>query len=485
MNAVRSAVKEHRKFLWLMAAFTAFRLAVAPTFGLGTDEAHYVLYAKNLALSYFDHPPLVGWTHALFFYTLGTNEFLARLPAILLFVLTSLLCYRLVLSVFGMRPALAATAALNGSLILGGLGLMLLPESLLLPIVFGLIFSMRRLEQKPTLANYLVLGLLLGLAGLAKYTAILVVPPFIVYGLLKKRWDLFFTPRLVAAACVSLVVILPVLLWNLQHDFISFRYQSGHVAGGSGVNYGTFLLSLAAQFAGYSPPLFILAFYGLGRSFKTRDDTVLLSSLVAASILLFFLYSSLFKTALPHWFAVFYAISIPLGTAFLAQGEGRARRRLLAFSLGFSILLTFLAYTEVAVKAFRFPDYGSPFRTVYGLPETVKRANEILREDPSDKKALAVTNWTDVSRTMYYNLPYDSQVVLADKLDERYTAWQPSDLTGYDLLFINNQSHRRDVSREMYCREVKKAGSMDILLRGGKVDSIEFVWCLSFGGVKR
>src|SRR3990167_7616837 len=29
--------------------------------GLSVDEAHYLLYAAHPALSYFDHPPLVGW----------------------------------------------------------------------------------------------------------------------------------------------------------------------------------------------------------------------------------------------------------------------------------------------------------------------------------------------------------------------------------------------------------------------------------------
>ena len=66
-KTLASLYRDNRAALWIIAAFTAVRLAVAPTFGLGTDEAHYVLYAKHLALSYFDHPPLVGWTHALFY----------------------------------------------------------------------------------------------------------------------------------------------------------------------------------------------------------------------------------------------------------------------------------------------------------------------------------------------------------------------------------------------------------------------------------
>jgi hypothetical protein len=82
VNAFNRAYDKNRDAVWLIAAFTAVRLIVAPTFGIGTDEAHYVLYAKFLDLSYFDHPPLVGWTQALFYYTFGTNEFLVRLPAL-------------------------------------------------------------------------------------------------------------------------------------------------------------------------------------------------------------------------------------------------------------------------------------------------------------------------------------------------------------------------------------------------------------------
>ena len=76
--------KANKQIFILIGFFTLIRLVVAPFFGLGVDEAHYVLYAKYLDWSYVDHPPLVGWAHAPFFYLFGTNEFLARLPAILI-----------------------------------------------------------------------------------------------------------------------------------------------------------------------------------------------------------------------------------------------------------------------------------------------------------------------------------------------------------------------------------------------------------------
>jgi hypothetical protein len=483
MNSFTRWYNENRAAAWVIAAFTALRLAVAPTFGLGTDEAHYVLYARFLDLSYFDHPPLVGWIHALFYYTLGTNEFLARLPAILLFVVTSLLCYRLVLSVSGKKPALLAVVALNSSFLLSGLGLMLLPESLLLPFVFVLIFTVLRLERAPELNNFILLGLVLGLAGLAEYTAILFVPPVLIYGLIKKRYDILLNPRLIITAVVALLIISPVLYWNVHTDFISFRYQTGHVVGGHLPNFTKFFQALGAQFGAYSPPFFCLAFYGLYKAFRSKNDTLLLSGLIGVAILLFFLYSSLFKFALPHWSAIFYVLFVPLGVAFLDQSSLRMKKGILIFSIGFSVVLSLALQAELAVKAFRFPDYKSPFRDVYRIPDVVKRANEILDRDPAPRKALAVTNWTYVSRTMYYDTPYKSSVFLIGNDDERFRSWYTGSPLGADILFITNHFEQPDIGRDMKCSSVSDAGQMDLLLHGGKVDTIYYVWCRSFEGV--
>jgi len=483
MNSLTRLYDENREALWIIAAFSALRLAVAPTFGLGTDEAHYVLYARFLDLSYFDHPPLVGWTHALIYYTLGTNEFLARLPAILLFVVTSFLCYRFVLSVSSKKPALLSIIALNSSFLLSGLGLMLLPESLLLLITFALIFIVLRLERGPDTRNFILLGLILGLAGLAKYTAILFVPAILIYGLIKKRYDILLNPRILISALVALAVISPVIYWNLHNDFISFRYQSSHVVGGQMPNFVKFFQGIGAQFGAYSPPFFCLAFYGFYKSFRSRKDALMLAALIGAVILLFFLYSSLFKFALPHWSAVFYVLFIPLGIAFLDLSPIRMKRGMLIFSIGFSIVVSLLTLTELAVKAFRFPDYKSPFRDIYGIPETIKRANEILSQDASSRKALAVTNWTYVSRMMYYNLPYKSGVFLLGNDDERFTTWYTGSPFGADILFITSHFERPDIGRKMKCSGVMDAGQMDILLHGGRVDTIDYVWCRSFEGV--
>jgi hypothetical protein len=483
MQRILSAYQEHRSFILITATLTLLRLVVAPMFGLGVDEAHYVLYAKHLSLSYFDHPPLVGWTHALFFYTIGTNEFLGRLPAILLFIATSLLCYRFTLRLGSKRQALLAVLGLNSSFLLTGLGLMLLPESLLLPIAFGLVLVVWDLEQSPDTKQYLLLGLVLGLAGLSKYTAILFVPPLALYLIVKRRYDLALNPRLVLGALVALLLIAPVIIWNVQNDFASFRFQSGHVVGTREFSLPALVASFGSQFGAYSPPLFCIAFYGLYRSLRSRAGKALLPGLVAAAVFIFFLYASLFKFSLPHWSAVFYALCIPIGIVELDNSSVSWKRGLIAGSLAFSVILTLLLHTEMAIKAFRFPDYRSPFADVVGVPEVMQRANEVLARDAAAKKALGVLNWTDASRALYYNMPYASEVFLLSKSDDRFSRWITGKPEGRDILVITH-IHDRDMLRELNCGEQHDADQLAVMLHGGIVDTYDFVWCRGYRGLK-
>ncbi len=328
-------LKTNKQIFLLIGLFTLIRLIVAPFFGLGVDEAHYVLYAKYLDLSYVDHPPLVGWVHVPFFYLLGTNEFLARLPAILIFAVTSYCAYLFVLKVTqSMQLSLWAVLALNCSFMLNVLGLMLLPDSLLLLFVFLLIFIAEKIIREKRPLDFILLGILLGLMGLTKYTSILLVPPLIIFFVLKKRYDIIFSLYMVLAAFIALILITPVIYWNITHNFISFRYQGSHVFGSLATSFSRFFESLAAQFGAYNPFLFIIAFYGFFQVLRARDDYLRLAVLFGGTILLFFLATSFYERTLPHWPAVFYLLFIPVGTYNLFIAQERWKKNFLYVSIG-------------------------------------------------------------------------------------------------------------------------------------------------------
>ena len=299
----------------LIGMFTLIRLIVAPFFGLGVDEAHYILYAKYLDWGYFDHPPLVGWVHTSFLNFLGINEFIARLPASIIFAATSYCAYVFILRITSsIRISLLAVLALNSSFMLNALGVMLLPDSLLLLLIFPFIFVTEKIERENIFLDFILLGIVLVFMGRAKYTSILLVPPPIIYFLLKKRVDIIFSYPMVLAALIALLFITPVIVWNINHDFISFRYQDSHVFGSFQPNISNLIESMAFQFGAYSPFLFILAFYGFLKSIRTQNDYIRLSVLFGGTIMLVFLFTFLSEKILPHWTSIFYLLFIPVGT---------------------------------------------------------------------------------------------------------------------------------------------------------------------------
>ena len=449
--------KTNKQIFYLIGFFTLIRLLVAPLFGLGVDEAHYVLYAKYLDLSYVDHPPLVGWAHVPFFYIFGTNEFLARLPAILIFAGVSYCAYLFVLRITqSMKLSLLSVLALNCSFMFNALGLMLLPDSLLLLFVFLLIFVAEKILREKKPLDFIWLGIILGLMGLAKYTSVLLVPPLIIFFLMKKRYDIVFSPYMFLSAFIAFVIITPVIYWNFQNDFISFRYQGGHVFGTLASSFKNFAESLGAQFGAYSPFLFIIAFYGFFKSLRSESVYLRLAVLFGGTIMAFFLLTSFYERTLPHWPSIFYLLFIPAGTCFLLRAKEGWKKNFLYFSVGFSLVLTLFIYVELAGKFFVFPDYKSPFRDIYGFPEILKQADGILKKESSSApKAIAVSNWTMGSRTMYYNLPYKNEVFIFDNRQDQFDVWQKKSPVGYDILFLNSYFNNLDIEKSLRCERYR------------------------------
>ncbi|MGI9135394.1 MAG: hypothetical protein ACR2I0_15870, partial [Rhodoferax sp.] len=77
----------------LLALACTLHFALGASVGLSVDEAHYALYAVHLALSYFDHPPLVGWVQWPLVALDAPSAVLRLLPE-LLWLATAALVYR-------------------------------------------------------------------------------------------------------------------------------------------------------------------------------------------------------------------------------------------------------------------------------------------------------------------------------------------------------------------------------------------------------
>jgi 4-amino-4-deoxy-L-arabinose transferase-like glycosyltransferase len=164
---------------WLLALVFFLHALLGALLGLSVDEAHYALYAFHPALSYFDHPPLVGWVQWPLVALQAPDAVLRLLPG-LLWLGTLLLVYRLALQLApatdpagprdGQLAGFWAVAALLLAPLMHILGIGLLPDTLLMFWSVALMLQTLQLmaaTQAARLSQWLLLGLLLGLAGLS------------------------------------------------------------------------------------------------------------------------------------------------------------------------------------------------------------------------------------------------------------------------------------------------------------------------------
>lgn len=473
--------KEHKSALWLIAIVALFRLLVAPHLGLGADEAHYLIYALNLDYSYFDHPPLVGWVQYIFTSIFGVNEFGARVSAITIGVLVSYFLYTFLYAIDQNKQlAIVGLLALQASFIFNALFLMLMPDTLLFLLIIPIMAYVRELEQENSLQNWLTLGVLLGLAGLSKYTAVLFIVPIVLYFILKKRYDIFIDLKIVLAIVVALIIISPVIYWNIQNEWISFSYQSNHVVAHEQINFKGFGASLSAQFFAYNPFLTPLAFYGLYAAFKSKNDSLLLAALFGAVLFTFFTYSALYKTALPHWSALFYLLFIPIGSYYLYQASLKWKRYL-KFSIGFGLFISALIYLEIATKIIPLPDENSIQLDIYGFEKIMQRANAHI--DNPQKEAIGITLWTLASRAIVYNDKYNSDVYLIDDRYDQFDIWEKSSALGKDIVFIDINFAHKDINKTMQCDYVRELESF-ALLENSPNKNITLILCKNFQGLK-
>ena len=472
------ASKEHTPLLLFITLVAVIRLLVAPHLGLGADEAHYLIYALNLDWSYFDHPPLVGWTQYLFTSLFGIDELGARISAIAIGFFTSLFLYRLLYQIDNdAKKSLIGVVALHGAFIFNALFFMLMPDTLLFLFIVPIIFATIALERENSLKNWLTVGVLLGLSGLSKYTAVLFIVPIVLYFLLKKRFDIFFDAKILVAFGVALFIISPVIYWNMQSGWESFIYQSNHVMG-EHINLKGFTTSIGAQFGTYNPLLFPVAFYGLYRAFKSHNDTLFLSALFGLVLFLFFSYNSLYKTALPHWSALFYLLFIPIGAYYIYDKF----RKYLYGAMAFGIVLSLLIYLEVATKLVALPDENSLQLDIYGFEALMKEANAQIK-DPK-KEAIGVTLWTLASRAIVYNEPYKSEVYLLDDRHDQFDIWQKSSPLGKDIVVIDINFAHKDIEKYMKCDSVERLKAFNLLHDESKPNTIELIKCVNYQGVR-
>ncbi|HEY1453861.1 MAG TPA: glycosyltransferase family 39 protein [Roseiarcus sp.] len=328
LGSVRSAQDEaaalhvaNRRAAIIVLAFLAARLAFAFALGFGVDEAYTLPISRELRLSYFDHPPLHQWI-AHFAARLCGEALGARLPFVALFAATGWLLYRLTSELFGPRAGLIALFALNVTpFFFASPGTWIVPDG---PLLFGLALAalaLARLFFEPAGDDrrvwrlWLLVGLGFGLAGLSKYIGALAplgLLAFLAISPSERRW--FRHPAPYVAAILAGLIVLPVFVWNAQHGWASFIFQSSRgIASGGLKPLGVPRIALG-QIAFLSPWLFIPLVAGIVSGLRGWRDgrRLFLLCLSLPPIALFTAAPLWIEKGQPHWAMAGWFFAFPL-----------------------------------------------------------------------------------------------------------------------------------------------------------------------------
>lgn len=296
---------------WFWVAFaliSAWKIAAAATLTLCYDETYYHYWSLHPQLSYFDHPPLTAWLMTLSGVVFGNSVWTVRLWPLLLSTASVLIARATARDLFGADAGNRAGLLLALAPVFAGNGVVMTPDAVLVLFwTLSVFCAWRALSAASDFSPWwLALGAAAGLGFLSKYTML----PF-YFGLIllfiispgeRKR---IFVGCLISG-CVAALVFSPVLIWNVQNDFASFRFQFSRRMTQVPKSAGTSLANLAEYagilFAIVTPFLAGLCFFSGARGIVfSAERRVKFCAALMWSVVALFAYSALKTHIQANW----------------------------------------------------------------------------------------------------------------------------------------------------------------------------------------
>lgn len=363
------AVIPVRVSLALIAVLIVLRGVMASVLPLSADEAYYWLWSKHLAFGYYDHPPMIAWLIRAGTEIFGDTPLGVRFAGILLSLPASWLVWQSAALILKDEKRAALAALLfNLTLMVSVEMLAATPDMPSVVFAAAFVFGLAKVQQSGDGKWWLAVGVAGGLGLLAKYSAL-----FLGLGALfwlivdawqrpgadapkKTKW--LATPWPYLGAALALVIAAPHLIWQAQHQWMTFAFQFGRVGGGA------FTLRFIGEFLGAqiglaTPLIFLLMVIGLWRASRRGDDRLVLAVLCWTAIA-YFLQHALHDRIQGNWPCfIFPALAILAADAFRTEGKWRWVSYAAAPLAALLLLLTYahvqfglLPYVKDAVAIF-------------------------------------------------------------------------------------------------------------------------------------
>ncbi len=297
-----------------------------------------------MRLSFHDHPPLAFLLEYVSFGIFGENVMVGRFPPLIAGLASILFVFLIAEQLFSRKVGVLAALLFAFTTNHVWISRVALQESLVIALMLAASYAfLLALDDKRKLIHA---GALLGLAFLAKYTALILIPIFLTILLIRRR-DYFKSLYFLFSIFCFLAVVSPVIIYNagLYQRFGHFDFQLSYIFGQKveGWEYAPgkeAIGTLSERLKNYAPnllkinsPLILLLFLS-GTAYSLREIVrkgprfspylILLIFLVWFAASMFVIGPSLrFLSMLTPWLAIFAAVFLAWAGEYLFQDNPR------------------------------------------------------------------------------------------------------------------------------------------------------------------
>jgi undecaprenyl-diphosphatase len=317
-----------------LIAISLFRIYYIMTgpLDLGPDEAHYWEWSRRPDLSYYSKGPAIAYFIAFGTSLLGNTPLGVRIMAVVFSGLSSLLLYLITRDMVrdhvsnsggryqGDISPLLSAVTLQFIPLFSAYGVIMTIDS---PLIFFwslslyLFYRAQKGRQGGALWLWVLTGLAVGAGLLTKYTmAFFLLSAFIYLIISRERRGLLVSPGPWIGVLISIFCFAPVLIWNYQHEWVTFLHTAGQakLSEGLKIRPERFIQFIGSQAGVLSPLVLIFLLMSLFRIRKRIINGELLFWF-SIPVFLFFCVKSLqgkvqANWALPAYISGIIALSI-------------------------------------------------------------------------------------------------------------------------------------------------------------------------------
>jgi hypothetical protein len=499
--------------LYLLIGTTLFRLIYINIPNLAPQEAYYWDYSKHLALSYFDHPPILAWSIYLFTHIGTQSAFFVRIVCVLVSAGLTYLTYIIGKSLFDAKVGFYSALLLNCILIFSLGAIIATPDT---PMIFFWVlsfyfFTKLIITQKGKW--WYLLGVSTGLGLLSKYTAVFIIVSVFLYLLFSRqnrRWLSTKEPYL--ALVLAFLVFSPVIIWNAQNHWVSFLFQSSRRAGELGsFSSRHFFGYFGAQIGVISPLIYFSLIYamiksgiwGLGREnmillpphpsplpkgerelLNGKEKYLLCFCWSFPIIFLFTLVASIYWVKM-NWISAGYFSASIAAVALFFHFQEKGRKWVKSWgkiALIVSLIFVVIAHILPVVKII---PVSSSMDTITGWKELAQRVEE---EKSTMREGTFVVGYgykVPSEIAFYTSLEtYSNNMVGENGL--QFDFWsKPDEFLGSDAIFVYDQRERyKDPERlKNFFASVEKLEPLKVYRSGRVLTTFHIFRCYDYQGV--